>query len=153
MNGDLLQLYRAVELFGGLTEDQINALAHITKQVTYQRGHTIIDQNDEGDQMFIIHSGQVEVSIRQGDSAHEQTKVYLGRGQVIGEIALIDQGKRSATVRAIINDTQVDVINRNDFEALCNSNTAIGYIVMRNLARDLAYKMRHINLESSQGGS
>ena len=52
-------------------------------------------------------------------------------------MALIDQGPRSATVRAITSPTVVQVINRVDFDNLCQVNTQIGYTVMRNMAGDL----------------
>ena len=61
-------------------------------------------------------------------------------------MALIDQGPRSATVRAIVEPTKVQVIKREAFEKLCMENNRIGYIVMRNLAADLSFKLRHHNL-------
>jgi len=61
-------------------------------------------------------------------------------------MALIDYGPRSETVRALKNDTLVEVINRDDFSEVCQSNASIGYIVMRNLAADLSFKLRHRNL-------
>ena len=71
--------------------------------------------------------------------------VNLGKGQIIGEMALIDQGPRSATVRAI-SVAVVQVIRRVDFEAVCEKNTRIGYIVMKDIAADLSFKLRHRNM-------
>ena len=72
--------------------------------------------------------------------------VNLGEGQIVGEMALIDLGPRSATVRAVTEPTTVQVIRREDFDRLCQENNHIGYIVMRNLAADLSFKLRHRNL-------
>jgi CRP-like cAMP-binding protein len=72
--------------------------------------------------------------------------VSLGPGQIIGEMALVDQGPRSASVRATSNPTVVQAIQRADLDALCQQETRIGYVIMRNLAADLSFKMRHRNL-------
>jgi CRP/FNR family transcriptional regulator, cyclic AMP receptor protein len=65
---------------------------------------------------------------------------------VLGEMALLDQGPRSASLRANSEPTVLQVLQRNQFEKLCQENTRIGYIVMRNLAADLSFKLRHRNL-------
>jgi CRP-like cAMP-binding protein len=70
----------------------------------------------------------------------------MGVGQLIGEMALLDQGPRSATLRAVSNPTALHVIQRQDFINLCQHDTHIGYIVMRNLANDLSFKLRLRNL-------
>jgi CRP-like cAMP-binding protein len=145
----LLKLYKAIELFDGLKNDQIEALIKISHQEVYDEDQIIFDQDDEGDSMYIIRSGQVEISVQKDHQAPAETKIYLGQGQIFGEIVLIDYGKRSATVRAIAPKTVVDVIRRNAFNTLCESNTAIGYTVMRNLAGDLAYKLRHQHLKAA----
>ena len=61
-------------------------------------------------------------------------------------MALVDGGPRSASLRAISDPTVVQVIHRSDFEQLCTKNTRLGYIVFRNLAADLSFKLRIRNL-------
>ena len=65
---------------------------------------------------------------------------------LIGEMSMVDQGPRSASVRAIHDPTVVQVIRHEDFQALCQRNTHIGYVVMYNMAADLSFKLRHRNL-------
>ncbi len=72
--------------------------------------------------------------------------VVLGKGQVIGEMALIDQGYRSASVRATKEGATLYLIESDDFYHLCQENNHIGYMVMRNMAIDLSFKLRHRNL-------
>ena len=66
--------------------------------------------------------------------------------QLIGEMSLVDRGPRSATVRAIQDPTIVQVIQHEEFQALCQKNNRIGYLVMLNIAADLSFKLRHRNL-------
>ena len=93
---------------------------------------------------YIVTEGFMEVMIESGDNS--RAVVNLGQGQIIGEMSLIDQGPRSATVRAISDAVIVQVIHRDAFEKLCEENTRIGYIVMKDIAADLSFKLRHRNL-------
>ena len=77
---------------------------------------------------------------RPGSSRAEEHEI-AGR-----EMALVDQGPRSATVRAISDSTIVLTIDRQAFMDLCEANHHLGYIVMRNMAADLSFKLRHRNL-------
>jgi CRP-like cAMP-binding protein len=61
-------------------------------------------------------------------------------------MALIDMGLRSATVRCTKDGTELYVLHRDEFIQLCEEDTDIGYKVMRNLAADMSFKLRHRNL-------
>ncbi len=143
---DLLKLMRAVELFIGLNDEQLQRLIDISREMTFNAGEVIFAQGTEGDKLYLIRHGQVEVRVENG-AGGSRSQVYLGQGQIFGEMALIDYGMRSATVRAITDGTIVDVIDRDDFTNLCNEDKAIGYAIMRNMAIDLSFKLRHRNLD------
>ncbi len=144
-------LLRNTELFVGLSEDEFDKLASICQKRTYQKGEVITTQGEAGDALFLILEGFAEVILPTPGDADDQVIVHLGSGQVIGEMALIDQGTRSATVRANTTPTIIEVISKDDFERLCEENARIGYLVMRNLAADLSFKLRHKNLADQKG--
>jgi len=146
MTIDRIQLLKGVELFSGLSEAQLQCLIDISQPITLKDNDVIFTQGEEGDKLYVVREGQVEINVREGNGNH-RSQVYLGQGQLFGEIALIDYGTRSATVKAIRNGTVVDSIGRDDFMALCQQDTAIGYVVMRNMALDLSFKLRHRNLD------
>lgn len=141
---ELREVLRGVMLFAGLTDDELNKVAELCEERQLNRADIIAEQGQPGDEMFIVTDGFVEVSIAGGDES--RVVVNLGQGQIIGEMALIDRGPRSATVRAISDPTIVQVIKRDDFNALCEKNTRIGYVVMKDIAADLSFKLRHRNL-------
>jgi CRP-like cAMP-binding protein len=147
----LLDLLRAVGLFNSLTNDQLQSLIAISQEEHYSDEDVIFRQGSEGDKLFFIREGQVEILIRRKPNEPERSQVFLGRGQIFGEMALLDMGKRSATVRCSQDGTVLHVISREAFSDLCNSNTAIGYIIMRNMAMDLSFKLRHRNLDLGAG--
>jgi CRP-like cAMP-binding protein len=107
-------------------------------------GELVLEQDTTGTEMYIVADGSVDVYVQSGDET--RSLVVLGRGQVIGEMALIDQGHRSASVRAMKNGATLYLIESQKFFDLCNTNYRIGFIVMRNLAIDIAFKLRHRNL-------
>jgi CRP/FNR family cyclic AMP-dependent transcriptional regulator len=143
----LLDLLKAVGLFSGLTDEQLQRLIDISQEEIYNDEEIIFRQDTEGDKLYFIREGQVEVRIRKRPHESERSQVFLGRGQIFGEMALLDLGKRSATVKCSRDHTVLHAISRDAFIQLCNSDTAIGYVMMRNLAMDLSFKLRHRNLD------
>ncbi len=146
---DLIKLLRSVEMFSGLSDEQLSQLADIFEERTLHEGEVLFRQGDEGNSMAIICEGFVEVVIESSDTPQGRTIVTLGPGQSVGEMALIDRGPRSATVRAAADHTVVVCVGREAFERLCESNTAIGYAIMRNIAADLSFRLRHRDLNRS----
>lgn len=143
---DVPQLLEDVDLFAGLSNEELQKVAEICQVQHYKGGEVLAAEGQRGDNMFVITEGFVEVLLENHPDRQTKVIINLGPGQVIGEMALLDQGPRSATVRAISDPTIVQAINRDDFEALCNENSHIGYVAMRNLAVDLSFKLRHRNL-------
>jgi CRP-like cAMP-binding protein len=147
---------RRVEILAGLTSEQLAKVAAICHVRTYSTQDVIVHQGDPSADVYVIHSGSVEIVLTGNQVTAEtlaapgpQAIVSLGQGQVFGEMALIDSGPRSATVRCTADATQLYVIARDDFIRLCEQDTDIGYKVMRNLAADLSFKLRHRNLSWS----
>ncbi|MCI0521794.1 MAG: cyclic nucleotide-binding domain-containing protein [Chloroflexi bacterium] len=138
---ELVDILKTVELFSGLQREDLQKVAGLCQPRQFQAGEIITRQGEMGDELFLITQGMVEVSVNE-----RQSVVNLGEGQIFGEMALLDQGARSATVTAGNQPTIVQIIPRADFYALCAQNKDIGFIVMRNLAHDLSFKLRHRNL-------
>jgi CRP/FNR family cyclic AMP-dependent transcriptional regulator len=139
----LTDLLQSVALFSGLTGEELEAVARICQERTYPAGSTIIQQGDTGDEMYVIEAGQVDILLVGYRS--ERPVVVLGKGQILGEMSLVDHGYRSATARTT-EPTTVQVISQDDFTSLCERDNHIGYVVMRNLAADISFKLRHQHL-------
>jgi len=142
---ELHEILSNVEIFKNLSTDELEQIAALCSPRKLHKGEDLVREGAPGKEFFIITRGSVAVILAIG-SPTPRTVVHLGEGQVIGEMALIDQGLRSATVRANDEATEVQVICNEDFLSLCERNTKIGYTVMRNLAADLSFKLRHLNL-------
>ncbi len=141
-------IMKHVELFRGLSDEQLKQVALLGREEVYQVGDILCEQDAPGDKVFIIMRGQVEIRVRDRRGT-QYSAVYLGAGQVIGEMALVDEGKRSATVIAAEDETTVFAIPSDAFVRLCKTDTHIGYLLMRNIAQDLSFKLRHGNTNPS----
>jgi CRP-like cAMP-binding protein len=143
----LTETLSQVELFEGLEPDELDKIASICEERTFSMGQIVAKQGDVGEELFVIWDGLVEV-------VHEETPqdpaprtvVNLGQGQVFGEMALVDYGPRSATVRVASEAATVQAIPRDAFLDMCESHHHLGYVVMRNMAADLSFKLRHQHL-------
>ena len=110
-----LELLRRVRLFDPLPAPQLERLARRLEPVNAAAGETIVRQGEPGDRFYIVRSGEVVVS------ANGTTVAALGAGDCFGEIALIENTPRTATVGAR-TDTELFALEREDLvEAVSGS--------------------------------
>ena len=139
------------DVFFQLTPAQLELVANLCQEFTYQAGDIIFKENSTGKELYIIAQGEVEILIHHGSgepSAKEGETVIatLRRGQSFGEVALVDEGLRSASARASQADTHLLIIPRARLIMLCETYPHLGYRLMHNLAADLAMKIRNTDL-------
>ena len=112
----------------------------------------LILTNDAGmGPVSYTHLGGVEVLVNPGavGAANAPGGVApvvlteLRQGQVVGEVALVDQGVRSATIRVSRDETLLLRLRRDQLMRLCETYPVLGYKLMRNLASELATKIRN----------
>lgn len=143
----LSEMLSQVELFEGLGSDELDQIAAICEERTLGSGQVVAKQGDAGDELFVIWDGLVEVVHEETpEDPAPRTVVNLGQGQVFGEMALVDYGPRSATVRVISENATLQAIPRDAFLKMCETHNHLGYVVMRNMAADLSFKLRHQHL-------
>lgn len=146
------------ELFEGFTDTQLDMVAAICERETYDAGHTLFREYEGTDDVYVIGRGGVEILMNPGvvgtsDADRALQPVILTelrQGQLLGEIALVDQGLRSATARVSQDGTELLRMPRQKLMMLSDSYTDLGYKLMKNLAADLAMKIRHTDLTVRQ---
>lgn len=93
---EVVAFFRELPLFEGLAAEQLEDLARMVRPFRLEPHQILFRQGDESDGLYVIRSGAVEVSARvPGDAA--LTLLRVGAGELLGQVALLDRGLRSAT--------------------------------------------------------
>lgn len=139
---------KEVDLFQMLADDRdaITRLMKICRTRRFQQGRTIIDEDSYGDELFIIVSGEIDIVKKTlQDETYTVTTLKAEMGGIyVGELALIDNDRRSASVIAK-EECHCIVINRKDFIEFGNSNPQIGLKITRAISRQIAHRLRKTN--------
>lgn len=125
---------REVPLFRGGSDASLTALAARTSEVSFRAGQTIVSQGQVGNGLFVIVAGTARVTTGDTELAH------LGPGDVIGELSVIDQEPRVATVTATDPVTCLALASW-DLLSLVDTDPQLA----RNLLAELARRLRATN--------
>lgn len=137
---------KQLDIFDGLDDADLARVAELCQSVAVPAGEVIVTIGEPAQVFYLVRQGTVEISTqRPNGSAADGVCLTLGRGQMFGEMALVDRGARSATARAL-TDVLMYVIRCDQFLDLCEQWPRLGYHVMRNIAADLSFKLRQRNL-------
>ncbi len=131
-----IDFLKRVSMFEDLDQRSLEAIANAAVEQRYETGQEIVRQGDTGVGAFIIRSGKVDVV---QDREGKETKLAtMGPGEVFGEMALLDEFPRSATVRAAEPTTALG-IQRWHFRGILESHPQIALALLPMLTR----RIRH----------
>jgi CRP-like cAMP-binding protein len=130
MPGAPLDALRGVSLFADLDDDELSQVALLFKRRRFSAGDTVVKEGADGAAFFLIESGEARVSVRGVERAG------LTAGDHFGEIALIDEGVRSATISAT-TDLVCYGLTLWEFRPLVIENGNIGWKLLHSLAKKL----------------
>ena len=132
-------LLRHIPLFRDLSDTDLQKLIVIAKEVNFDKGQQVFIEGSIGDSVFAIKSGSVRVFKKRDDGNEEVAS--LGFGQHFGEMALIDDETRSATIETV-EPTKLVQIKRGDLENLLVQDVSLAHKVYKALARYLCRRLR-----------
>ena len=123
----------SVEIFEGLTPQELEVLASSGVMRTYPKNTVIINENNLADSLYIIETGRVKVycSDKNGKEFIMNT---LGAGDYFGELALLDDDRRSASVRTLEKASFL-IIYKEEFNKVLLNQVNIAATLIRNLTR------------------
>jgi CRP-like cAMP-binding protein len=124
------ELIRQVPLFSTLDKKEVQGLASSMKERTFNEGDTISTEGQSGIGFFIIDEGEAAVSVG------GEERATLGHGDYFGEIALIDDGARTATITAK-SPLKCYGITSWEFRPLVEQNAGLAWKMLQTLAARL----------------
>ena len=130
---------KSVDLFKNISGDILNQIAQISTEINYDTGHNIFSEGENGDSMFLIMSGKVNI-IQNGKTITE-----LKDRQCIGEMAILDNEPRSADA-VTSTETILLKIEQNGFYELMASNKDI----MQEIVQMLIRRLRNMNKQLTE---
>jgi CRP/FNR family transcriptional regulator/CRP/FNR family cyclic AMP-dependent transcriptional regulator len=124
----------AVPLFSQFTRKDLSRLGRAAVERTYKKGETIVKEGEQAVAFFVITKGKCEVIKGAGKNARKLNE--LGKGSVFGEMALLDGGPRSVTVKAL-DDVECLVLSRWDFVAELRTNPQMAVAMLPIISKRL----------------
>jgi CRP/FNR family transcriptional regulator, cyclic AMP receptor protein len=125
-----VELLQRVPLFADFERGELERLARSFKQRTFEPGSSVANEGKTGAGFFVIESGEASVSV------HGAERAKLGPGDYFGEIALIDEGARSATITAD-SELRCYGLTSWEFRPLVESNASIAWKLLETMAKRL----------------
>lgn len=148
----IVNFLKQCDIFYQFTPTQLELVANICQEATFQKDDLIFMENSGSKELYIIIQGEVDIVVDPSlvgtieDGVENRVIATMRRGQSFGEVALVDEGLRSASACASQKDTHLLIIPRDKLIMLCDTYPQLGYRLMYNLAADLAMKMRNTDL-------
>ena len=130
MRGAPVKALQRVPLFTDLTKREVQQIARLFKERRFSQGETVVKEGSGGAAFFVIESGEATVFI------HGKEHATLKPGDYFGEIALIDEGTRMATITAT-TELVCYGLTYWDFRPMVEANGLIGWKLLQRMAKML----------------
>ncbi len=130
---EIASLLERVPLFLGLSRKHLERLARRVVEREYPEGRIIVEQNKGGEGFFLLVEGAAEV-VRERTDGNKVVVNKLGENDFFGELALLDEGLRTASV-VTTEPTRCLVLTRWDFLATLQEDCSMAVPILQEMAR------------------
>src|ERR671910_3638248 len=124
----MLDELRHVPLLADLSEEDLEQLYQMAETVSIPAGQLVLQEGDSGDSLFVVLDGELEVTKRHG--SQEVLLAVYKAGQFFGEMALLEQAPRSASVRTL-RESRLLVISQDTFQTLLSCSPSAPFRILR----------------------
>ncbi len=138
-NTDTVAKIRGLTLFQEFSESELDGMASLVDCACYSDGQLIVKQDEPGDSMYVIVTGSVKV-VHRGETKQIELAT-LSAGDFFGELALVDEGPRSADVLAV-GDTRMLAISQATIRALAGVYPSAAFKLLVAVGRVLVTRLR-----------
>ena len=136
----IIDFFMNISIFDGINGEELKVVARHMNIVELEEGETLIKESDKGNYVCFIVEGALEVA-KKSASGGEVLLATLRRGQSIGEMSVIDDHPRSATVSAR-ERTTLYILSKSAFDLILDKHSKIGVKLLKGIVRLLSYNLR-----------
>jgi HEAT repeat protein/CRP-like cAMP-binding protein len=129
-------------IFANLSPEDLRRMARVSKERIFAPGEIICYEGDTGDELYIVVSGRVQViagyggpNLSETPGGSGRTLAIRGEGEVLGEIAILDDTPRSATLRAYSGPVRLLTLHADEFKRIMHERPELAIEVIRTLTR------------------
>ena len=139
-SNSVINLLNSIPMFDKLTHKEIKTLALQMKARRCEPGKVLFTEGEKGDYVVFIVSGTLEV-LKTARTSEDIFIATIGKGRTIGEMAIIDEYPRSATIRAKAQSIFL-IMTRDHFDHILYEYPSIGIKVLKGIARQISLNLR-----------
>ncbi|HBP17163.1 MAG TPA: hypothetical protein DEA08_05120 [Planctomycetes bacterium] len=141
-------LLKHSKVFDALSDEQLDRVVALGQVESFPEGAVIVEEDKAGKSCYFLIQGRVDIEIRSpfGGSDKVQKIATIKRGEMFGELSLVDGFLRSASARAA-EAVELLAFENEQLEALMEDDPRIGYQIMRNVANVLSSRIRTTNMK------
>lgn len=144
-SSEAMQALRQSSLFEPFSDEVRQRFVSLARGRQYDANEILFVEMAEGDEIYLLLDGSVGIQLALANAEYSYEIVIRGVGSILGEIAFVEQGQRSATVTAK-SDLRVLVWSCDDWRKICDEDNAIGYRLVMGLAKILCARLRESNV-------
>ena len=138
-------LLRKFPLFDGLSQDDLSIAEEHMYEARYEPGERLFEEGEDGGYVCFILEGALEV-LKKNSSGDEVSLAEVHMGQSIGEMSLVDNLKRSASVRSV-GASRVQILTRKGFNLLVRQHPTIAVVMYDHFTKMLSATVRNTSEE------
>jgi CRP/FNR family cyclic AMP-dependent transcriptional regulator len=135
MAADVTGILRETSLLGSLPDQDLKALAAISRLRSFRRGQIVFTRGDPGETVIVVVSGRVKITVRSADGG-ELTLAVIHPGGLTGELGVVDGGPRSADAETL-EETQLLLIPRDAIRDVCTRVPSAAQALTNSIAATL----------------
>jgi CRP/FNR family transcriptional regulator, cyclic AMP receptor protein len=132
-------------LFHELTDEERAITEEHMYESRLEKGESLFNEGDDGDLVCFVESGVLQV-LKKNSAGQNIDLAHLGAGDCIGEMAIINLVKRSATVKAL-EETTLLILSKKGFDLLLEQHPKIGVTILKSFARLMSERLRSTSAE------
>ncbi len=141
LSKDIVEFFMKIPIFDRINAEEIKVIARHMNIMSLKENDTLFMENEKGNYVCFIVNGELEVIKKSEASGKDVILATLGTGQSIGEMAIIDDYPRSATIRAKTG-TDLYILSKSAFDLIMDRHAKIAIKLLKGIACLLSQNLR-----------